>query len=199
MRLLIYFKTHVLMRMNPSSAEMQPYTMKLFFIIREPIIRIKLFLLLMIGALGSANADTALLSGKVVKITDGDTLVILDEQYSEIRVRLAAIDAPEKGMPFGLISRVALSDLCFQKSASVVVTEADRYGRMVGIVTCNGINANDEQVREGMAWVYRKYAKGYDHLYLLENQARLSKAGLWSDLSPIPPWEWRHRKPELGG
>ncbi len=41
----------------------------------------------------TASADT--LTGKVVKITDGDTLYVLDANYQQHKIRLAGIDAPE--------------------------------------------------------------------------------------------------------
>lgn len=70
----------------------------------------------------------------------------------------------------------------------------DRYGRIVADVNCGGKNVNEEQIRVGMAWVYRKYAKGYGDLYPLEDEARASQRGLWADPEPMPPWEWRHNR-----
>jgi endonuclease YncB( thermonuclease family) len=42
-----------------------------------------------------------------------------------------------------------------------------------------------------MAWVYVKYAKGRSDLFGLEKQAQQAASGLWSDQSPIAPWDWR--------
>lgn len=134
------------------------------------------------------------ISGEVVSIADGDTLTILDSSKTQHKIRLAAIDAPEKAQPFGQKSKQALSDICFSKQASIKVVDTDRYGRTVGEITCSGTNANELMVRSGFAWVYRKYAKGYGHLYALEEKAKTSKLGLWSDPSPVPPWEWRKAK-----
>lgn len=137
-------------------------------------------------------ADT--ISGKVIAIADGDTLTILDSRNTQTKVRLAAIDAPEKAQAFGNKSKQSLSEICFGKSASVEVLDIDRYKRWVGVVSCDGVRANDEQVKLGMAWVYREYANGFSHLYKLEDEARQEKRGLWSDPSPTPPWEWRKAK-----
>lgn len=138
------------------------------------------------------QADT--INGSVIGIADGDTLTILDGSYSEHKVRLAAIDAPEKAQPFGQKSKQAMSDLCYRKQATVVVIDTDRYGRSVGEVTCDGVYANEAMLQQGMAWVYRKYAKGYGHFYRVEDEAKSLGRGLWADANPVAPWEWRKAK-----
>jgi endonuclease YncB( thermonuclease family) len=153
------------------------------------IFTMKYLSLLLLLLVGVAHADT--LSGRVVGIADGDTLTILGVSKVQHKIRLAAIDAPEKSQAFGNKSKQALSDLCFDKHASIKVVDTDRYGRTVGEVTCAGNNANEAMVRSGMAWVYRKYAKGYPGLYKLEEEAKAAKRGLWADSNPVPPWEWR--------
>lgn len=125
----------------------------------------------------------------VVGVSDGDTLTVLDGQQ-QIKVRLAEIDAPEKKQPFGARSKQSLSDLCFGKQAEIRAQARDRYGRTVARVTCAGVDANAEQVRRGMAWVYRQYARD-KALYVLEAEARADRRGLWADSDPVPPWEWR--------
>ena len=70
----------------------------------------------------------------------------------------------------------------------------DRYRRTLGWVVCNNVEANGEQVRRGMAWVYVQYAPAGSPLYDLQAQARAARRGLWADSHPVPPWEWRHRK-----
>lgn len=136
------------------------------------------------------------LEGRVVGISDGDTLTLLDANKTKVNIRLAAIDAPEKAQPFGQRSKERLSDICYNKQATVGVVDTDRYGRTVGEVVCGGTNANEEMIKSGMAWVYRKYAKGYSHLYAFENEAKASKRGLWVDPNPIAPWDWRKAQRE---
>lgn len=136
-----------------------------------------------------AHAET--LHGTVVGVSDGDTLTVYDRSKNgAFRVRLAEIDAPEKAQPFGQRAKQALSGLCYRKEARVETTQKDRYGRVIGHVWCNGVNANKEMVKQGMAWVYRHYAKD-EHLVLLEEAARHARIGLWRDNNPMPPWEWR--------
>ncbi|MFH1495074.1 MAG: thermonuclease family protein [Pseudomonadota bacterium] len=132
--------------------------------------------------------------GKVVGVSDGDTLTVLDGSNRRYKIRLSAIDAPEKNQPFGMRSKQALSSLCFGKDARVTPLKEDRYGRTVADVDCGGKNVNEEQIRTGMAWVYRKYANGYGVLYTLEDVARTGQQGLWIDQNPMPPWEWRHNR-----
>jgi micrococcal nuclease len=125
----------------------------------------------------------------VIGISDGDTLTVLHEQQ-QIKVRLAEIDAPEKAQAFGARAKQSLSDLCFGKQAEVVPQSSDRYGRTVARVRCDGIDANAEQVRRGMAWVFDRYVTDRS-LYALQDEARTARRGLWSDPAPVPPWEWR--------
>ncbi len=135
----------------------------------------------------------ALIIGLVVAIADGDTLTVLNEDFQQVKIRLAEIDAPEKKQPFGSRSRQSLGELCHEKRAEVRVTDVDRrYKRIVGRVTCAGVDANAAQVRRGMAWVYDRYAKDKT-LYRLQDEARSTGRGLWVDRSPVAPWEWRRR------
>lgn len=128
--------------------------------------------------------------GRVVHIQDGDTLTVLVEQR-QVKVRLASIDAPELGQPFGRAARAELARICAGQIADVVQTATDRYGRTVAEVTCGGVHANAELVRAGLAWVYVKYAPRRSPLYALEAEAKSADRGLWSDRDPVPPWTWR--------
>jgi len=72
------------------------------------------------------------LTGKVVKITDGDTLYVLDANYKEYKIRLAGIDAPERKQAYGLASRKHLALIVAGKQVTVEYQKRDRYGRIVG-------------------------------------------------------------------
>lgn len=134
-------------------------------------------------------ADT--LSGRVVGVTDGDTVTLLTEQKEQVKIRLNQIDAPEKSQAFGMKSKQSLSDLCFGKPATVESYAKDKYGRIIGELTCDEVNANEAQIELGLAWVYREYSSD-EYLIELEAEAKAKSIGLWSDASPIPPWEFRH-------
>ena len=146
----------------------------------------------LVATLLIADAQAASLDGRVVAVADGDTVTLLVDRQ-QVRVRLAEIDAPESKQAFGTRSRQSLHELCHGKSAQVQDNGRDRYGRTIGQVTCAGIDANAEQVRRGMAWVYDRYARRDSPLYALQDQARAARAGLWTDVRPVPPWEWRQK------
>jgi len=131
------------------------------------------------------------LTCKIVGVSDGDTLTAkCDGVVEHLKIRMAEIDAPEKAQPWGTKSKESLSNLCFGKTASIIVQEKDRYGRSVARVTCNGIDANLEQVKSGMAWAYTQYLKDKS-IRSAEDQAKEKKHGLWVDEKPTPPWEFR--------
>src|SRR5262245_47734392 len=119
------------------------------------------------------------LQGKVVQVSDGDTLTLLVER-KQVKVRLSEIDAPEMGQAFGKRSKESLGQLCGQHLAVVNTSGKDRYGRVIGRVACGGVDANAEQVRRGMAWVFDRYVTDRS-LYALQDQARHARAGLWTD------------------
>ncbi len=132
------------------------------------------------------------LHGRVVGIGDGDTLTLLTGTREEVRVRLAGIDTPERGQPFGDRARQALSDLAFGRQVRVVVADTDRYGRTVGRVFAGGLDVNADLVRSGATWVFRRYSDDPE-LLRLEAEARAARRGLWGlpEAQRVPPWEWR--------
>jgi endonuclease YncB( thermonuclease family) len=140
--------------------------------------------------LATLTTQAATLQGKVVHIADGDTLTILTNANQQVKIRLAGIDTPEKAQPFGNKAKQVLAALTFQKQASIEVETKDKYGRTVGRVIVNGIDINAELVRQGIAWVYRKYTND-QMLYALEAEAKQAKRGLWATEYPIEPWLWR--------
>jgi Staphylococcal nuclease homologue len=119
--------------------------------------RLVYFLFLLLFLWGRAYTQTY--EGKVVAVSDGDTLIVLTPEKRQVKVRLAQIDAPEKSQAYGQRSKQSLSDLVFGKQVRVEQQDRDRYGRVAGRVYAGGLDVNAEQVKRGMAWVYRKYAR----------------------------------------
>jgi endonuclease YncB( thermonuclease family) len=150
--------------------------------------------LLIVFLLLARGVQAETLSGTVIGVLDGDTLTILDAQKRRYRVRLGQVDAPESKQAFGIKSARSLHGLCFRKTAQVEWQAKDQYNRHIGQVTCQGIDANAEQVRRGMAWVSPQSTQPGSPLYELEAYARVRGIGLWSDARPVPPWDWRPRK-----
>lgn len=144
-----------------------------------------------------ALADT--LRGRVVGVSDGDTVTVLDASNTQFKIRLMGIDAPEKKQAFGSKSKEALSRLVFNKLVTVEYYKKDRYGRTIGKIIVGDIDANLEQVKAGFAWHYKKYQKEQTledrSLYAqAEDQAMAERRGLWRDAEPVPPWDWRRQK-----
>jgi endonuclease YncB( thermonuclease family) len=153
-------------------------------------------LLCVLSLLAASYGLAATLQGRVVGITDGDTVTVLDDTHAQYKIRLMGIDAPEKSQPFGQRSKVALSDLIYNQQVKVEYSNQDRYGRTVGKITLSGVDVNLEQIKAGMAWHYKKYQQEQtrEDAFLYANaeiQAHYRKLGLWRDKEPIPPWEWR--------
>jgi len=155
-------------------------------------VRQLLLLAPLLAVIETAAGET--ISGKVVAITDGDTLSVVDKDRKRHRIRLAEIDAPERKQAYGTKSRNSLVEICFQKPAVVETAEKDVYGRLVGKVSCAGVDANTEQVRRGMAWVNARSTLPNSPLPEMEANARLRRLGLWAGEKPEPPWKWRERQ-----
>ena len=131
------------------------------------------------------------LTGKVVKIADGDTFTILAEGNKQVKVRFHGIDCPESNQDFGTKAKQFTSELAFAKTVNIQVLDTDRYGRTIGIVTLpDGRVLNEELLRVGLAWHYKHYDKS-DKYAQLENHARVNKIGVWSMKNAVAPWEFR--------
>jgi endonuclease YncB( thermonuclease family) len=143
------------------------------------------------------HAET--ITGRVVAVADGDTITVLDSTKVQHKIRLAGIDAPEKKQAFGQRSKESLSDLVFDQAVTVETTKRDRYGRKIGTVLVDGLDANLEQVKRGMAWHYKAYEREQSpqerqDYAKAEEVARGARIGLWNDVQPVPPWDFRHRR-----
>jgi len=104
----------------------------------------------------------------------------------------ATIDCPEKSQPYGQKAKQFTADMVAGKTVKVWETDTDRYGRIVGFVFVGDKNLNKELLSAGLAWHYKKYSRDPE-LAKLEFEARSAKIGLWSEVSPVVPWEWRKR------
>ena len=142
-------------------------------------------------AVGVACAAT--LEGRVVRVADGDTVTVLDADKVQHRVRLYAIDAPEKAQAFGQKSKERLSHYVFGKDVAVEWKSKDRYGRILGTLFVDGRDVNLQMVRDGFAWHYKRYDSSPVYA-AAEAEARQARRGLWADADAIPPERFRHGK-----
>lgn len=132
---------------------------------------------------------------KKLRVQDGDGLVVKGKRH----IRLLCIDAPEKEQDYGDAATASLEKLV-KNGAYISTNGKDQYGRTLAIVIVNidgkQVIANYEMIRQGYAWVYRKFSKtcGLDEeaLYAMERKAKEEKRGLWQSPDPIYPGKWKY-------
>ena len=142
-------------------------------------------------------------NAQVVRIVDGDTIQVIDSDGIKFKIRLLGIDTPELKQRFGYESSLSLKKIIDGKSV-IIISKPEknkpytlgRYKRIIGKIILNGKDINLEMVQKGMAWHYKKYIKSQNvedrqSYNNAEQDARLNKIGLWSDVNPVAPWEWR--------
>ena len=144
------------------------------------------------------------IKGKVVRVKDGDTVVVLDEKSKEHTIRVSSIDCPERGQPFSKKAKEFVIDEIAGKEILVWVRNKDRYKREVGEIHYDPTGKScdteykslaKELLKKGLAWHYKYYSKN-EELSRLEQEAKENKVGLWSEKNPTPPWEYRKQKRE---
>lgn len=164
----------------------------------EKIMKYIAFILLIIVVLPSSAISANLnCPCRVVKITDGDTIHVLDQAIVKYKIRLVGIDAPEKKQAFGKRSTQNLTRLIANKSIDVEYDKRDRYGRILGKLIDQGRDVNLQQIKDGYAWHYKYYQKDQSEIDRIlyssaEVDARAKTKGLWS-VPAIPPWEYRRK------
>lgn len=154
-------------------------------------------LLLPLPAYGRKAAPPKVILGKIVGVTDGDTVKVLDGNKTLTKICLLAIDAPEKKQAYGNKSKQALSEKIFGKEVRVEWRTLDKYGRTLGMIFLDKRNINLEMVQGGWAWHYKHFDNSPEFAEA-ELKARAAKLGLWADTQqPVAPWDFREqqRKP----
>jgi len=157
-------------------------------------------LLLFLLILPALSKDIKTIEGTVIKVKDGDTVVIAPLEGGQFfTCRLYGIDAPETekpgkpGQPYGEEAMKYLKKLVLGQTVRVTTTGDKTYNREVCIIYRDSMNVNLEMVKAGYAWAYRQYLKRpYASEYIdAETEARQARRGLWQEINPTPPWEWR--------
>ena len=161
------------------------------------VLEFKSFLILALTLLVSTTWASETYQAKVIGISDGDTITVFHGGV-QTKIRLYGIDTPEKRQAFGNKAKQFTADNVFGVTVDVIPMDTDRYGRTVALIQPLGYSEtlNEALVRQGLAWVYRKYCHsafcsdwlGY------EKMAQTKGMGLWADPSPVPPWQFRKRK-----
>ena len=139
-------------------------------------------------------ASGASFLAKVIHIADGDTITVLKEDQTQVKIRVNGIDCPEKGQAFGKKATQFTKDLVAERTVTLETHGQDKYGRTIAnVVLDDGRDLSQELVRAGYAWWFFKYSND-EHLGMLEVRAKIAKVGLWNDPNPIPPWIYRKRQ-----
>lgn len=149
--------------------------------------------------LAAAARGPWVVEGRVVGVTDGDTITVLDRARTEHVVRLGGIDAPERRQPYGNVAKEALSSLVYDRLVEARCWKRDRYGREICSVLLGTRDAGLEMIRDGYAWHFKAFeleqTPGERETYArTEEAARAARRGLWSEPKPVPPWEWRRTR-----
>lgn len=152
--------------------------------------------LLLSNSLNLANAEQISIQGTVQRVMDGDTVQLLTEDSSKVKIRLLGIDAPESQQLFGPESKQHLIGLSESKSVTAECIGVDRYKRLLCKLIGNDVDLNLEQIKSGMAWHYKEYAysqsrKDQEVYASAETQAQHARVGLWTSGLAVPPWEYR--------
>ena len=145
----------------------------------------------------SVYAQPQAFTAQVVAVHDGDTITVRTAAET-LKVRVAGVDCPEIGQRWSSRAKQFTSQLVFGKTVTIQTRGTDQYGRMIGRVFVGTRDLSEELLRAGMAWRY-EVGTSDRHLVDAEHAARQSRAGLWADAAPVPPWQWRHeRQGEMG-
>jgi len=138
------------------------------------------------------EAQATDLQCRVVGISDGDTFTCLAGSNQQVKVRMANIDTPESGQPYGRQAKDLLASLIFGRAIQLKLDGQDKYGRQIGQASVDGVSINREMVARGAAWVFDRYNRDTS-LPVLQGNAQKARLGLWAlpESDIIPPWEWR--------
>ena len=150
----------------------------------------KTSLILLLIALVSVSDS---FKAKVIGVTSGDSIVVLLDNNTQLKVRLEGIDCPELNQAYGDSAKQATVVLCFKKRVRVEKIGLDGYGRTLAFVYVDTVCVNKELIRRGLAWHYAEFNNDPE-LAQLEVDARNNKIGLWQQTDPVAPWDFRRKK-----
>ena len=141
----------------------------------------------------AVSEATGTLTGRVIRIADGDTFHMLLADKRSIKIRLFGIDCPEVQQPFYQQAKNELSRLIFNKTVTITTDHKDQYGRYLAIAYADGISVNEAMLSSGLAWHFTRYDRNAKWEEL-QQQARKQQIGIWSQPNPIAPWKFRRGK-----
>lgn len=147
----------------------------------------------------AVSAEAVVVRGVVTEVRDGQSIVVL-VGGRKLNVQLKGVAAPVLLQDFGGLSRLHLSNLVLDKPVEVQFSQLQSE-KVVARVIWNDLDIGLQLIRDGAAW----FDKVGNHSLTDEERALYSEAerlarnemrGLWSDGSPMPPWEWKRAQEE---
>jgi endonuclease YncB( thermonuclease family) len=142
----------------------------------------------------AGNVGVKAVDAEVLRVVDGDTVIVRMPDGKKTKVRLYGVDCPEKKQAFGKKATEFVRHLLGTEKLIVMPaeTKTDKYGRTVGIVRlASGVTLEEELLIAGLAWVAFCDRPDCVAWKNFEKTARAEKRGLWVGDAPVPPWEWR--------
>ncbi|HKO42859.1 MAG TPA: thioredoxin domain-containing protein [Pyrinomonadaceae bacterium] len=142
----------------------------------------------------AVSADAVVVRGVVTEVRDGQSIVVV-VNGRKLNVQLRGVAAPVLIQDFGGLSRLHLSNLVLDKPVEVQFSQLQSE-QVVARIIWNDLDIGLQLIRDGAAW----FDKVGNHSMTDEERALYSEAerlarnemrGLWSDGSPMPPWEWK--------
>ena len=139
---------------------------------------------------------------RVLSVQDGDSLIVRpagSRHGDDLRLRLYAIDAPERDQEFGREARDYLGSLVRTRSDLMLEPmDTDRYGRLVGVLYFEGSgrtkSVNRTMVEQGLARWYSEYGGRGLGLEEAERDAHRHRRGVWSTRRSVAPWDHRRQQ-----
>lgn len=126
------------------------------------------------------------ITGQVIEVTDGKTVVIETVARSKIIVKLQFIEIPDSAEPFAEIIREHLQKLVLGKNVKFETRRMSQFSMITGVLSIGAVDLSQQMLRDGAAW-YALAEKDEQNaserkIYLAtEAAAKTEKRGVWSD------------------
>ena len=130
--------------------------------------------------------------GTCVRVLDGDTVTVADENQNLHRIRIIGLDAPELAQPYGRAAKEALAGLILHKEIHVLPAGVDKYDRELAVLRIDSV-VGQVDVAEMMISNGHAFSYGGQH-YKAQEYAAERHLGVWSDVRyQERPWLYRRR------
>ena len=133
------------------------------------------------------------LTGKVTKVIDGNTIEVMASDNELYKIMLFGIDCPEAGQDYATKAKTFLEKMILNKNVNVTLQGKDRWGNRLGIILIEGTtDPRYELLEAGLAWTTER--NPIPELELIKDRALEKGKGLWKEKDPTPPWIYRRQQ-----